>query len=99
MSDATELDDLDALLTSPGWARFSAHLIAEWGPAGQRYQQAVKLAASKAGDDAVHQLRAVLFAQDELAKLLMWPAEQLSKLRMRGTGPMSLSDSRRGTGL
>ena len=99
MPDATELDDLDALLTLPGWARFSAHLVAEWGPAGQRYQQAVKLAASKVGDDAVHQLRGVLFAQEEIARLLMWPQERLSQLRSRGTGTALPVDSRRGAGL
>ena len=99
MPTPTDLDDLDALLTSPGWARFSAHLVAEWGPAGQRYQQAVKLAASKAGDDAVHQLRAVLFAQEEIAKLLMWPGECLSRGRARAVGTGGVPDSRRGMGL
>ena len=96
MTDATELDDLDGI-GGPFWARFKAHAITEWGPAGQRYQQAVKQAASK-GDDSIHALRMVLFAQEEIGKLLQWPEERIAQIKGQAA-LVGLPSSRRGVGL
>ena len=99
MATSVELDDLDALICLPGFQRFLDHVGYEWGPAGERFQRAVKQAAEKSGDDAVHALKMVLFAQTEIRTLLGWPAERLQQLRSQGRMVAEAGASRRGAGL
>lgn len=93
MSDIT--DDLDALINLPGYQRFHAHVVEEWGPAGKRFQQSVFAAADS--PDATAKLREVIFAQQEIGKLMAWPQEVLSRAKADAVGPAP--GSRRGIGL
>ncbi len=102
--DSTELDELESGLTSGFWQRVSQHVEREWGPAGERYQQAIAqaIASGKDADDAVHALRMMVFAQKEIARLLKWPEERVAAIRSR-IHPLDewdkINPSRRGRGL
>ena len=98
MADANELDDLDGLLTHPGYQRLMTYAGHEWGPAGARFQQAVQMAAAKPDTEATAFLRCILFAQTEIKRLLEHPAERVSQLRNKAAVVPS-GPSRRGTGL
>jgi hypothetical protein len=86
-----EREDLEALVQSPGWARFIAHLNDEWGAAAyaRKIEQAVSSipASAQAGDQAretVFQITAVRFALQNLSK---WPLERVQRVReMSRTG-------------
>lgn len=97
MSD-NDLENLSDLLNSEGWRWFSEHVTKEWGPAGLRYQQAVRDAAKDA--NAVVELQKVLHTQEQVIVLMKAPRERLEHLKngrelaMRGP-----SISRRGPGL
>lgn len=76
MADVTEFEDLDALLTSAGWARFERFVADQWGTSecggGIRFQQAVMTAAREPLDaDATSKLRQVCVAQREIQNLLI----------------------------
>lgn len=98
MSDARELDDLDGLITHPGFQRLMAYAAQEWGPAGQRFQQAVEKAAQKPDAESSEFLRCIIFTQKELKRLLVWPSERVASIKGQAAvthgGP-----SRRGAGL
>lgn len=84
------LDDLEALtdgLSSPFWAQFQTHVTREWGPAGLRYQQAVREAASK--PEAVVELQKILFAQEQILILMRWPSEKRNQLLAKGMQEMA----------
>lgn len=76
-----ELDDLMAGLTSPFWAWFQQYVTHEWGPAGLRYQQAVRSAAES--PNAVIELQKVLYAQEQLLSLMRHPSEKLNLMRQQ----------------
>lgn len=80
MTDAHELDDLEALLQSPGYQRLMAYAANEWGPAGKRFQDAVMKAAEKPDAEATAFLRCVVFAKAEFERFFRWPHERVSQL-------------------
>lgn len=97
MTDA----DLEALrdgLSSHFWKLVTAHGSREWGPAGLRYQQAVKDAAES--PNAVIELQKVLAAQSAVLNLLSWPVEQFTaaKQQLKEAAQSSIG-SRRGPGM
>lgn len=99
MTDHTEQDELESGLTSGFWMRFREHCEQEWGPAGERYQAAIKQAISGPSGveaDAVHRLKMITFAQAELAKLLQWPVERVAQLKRHTKEAAAVSVSRRG---
>lgn len=99
----TELDELTTLqdgLTSPFWLAFKAHADKEWGTGGVRFQQAVTQAATKGDAESVAYLRMVVLTQQEVARLLAWPAERVSQMKTQALASMGgLVGSRRGPGL
>lgn len=100
MTDHAEQDDLDSGVTGAFWQRFTDHARQEWGPAGERYQQAVKKALEgKSETDAIAYLRMVVFAQSEIATLLRWPLERVSALKHATQRAVMEPGSRRGPGL
>jgi hypothetical protein len=89
-------------LASPFWALFRTHAEAEWGQGGNRFALAVKQAAEKQGVDAVQYLRMVLFAQQEIQRLLQWPVEMAAQAKHTapdGGFVRAMLGSRRGPGL
>ena len=103
MSDPTELDELEAGVTSGFFARLKAFVEREWGPAGETYQQAVRKAISGplgSEEESVHRLKNIAFAQAEIQRLLQWPQERISHLKTRtAADARSGGLSRRGPGL
>lgn len=93
---SNELETLIDGIEGPFWALFSAHVTAEWGPSGLRYQQAVREAAASA--DAVVALQKVLHTQEAILHIMRWPADRASALKQqqaRTEAPVT----RRGPGL
>ena len=102
MSTPTTVTDLEALadgLASPFWTLFAEHVTREWGPAGLRYQQAVRNAAKD--PQAVIELQKVLHTQEQLLLLMQWPHDRLTTLRDKARASLSRpqNPSRRGPGM
>lgn len=97
-----EQEDLDALLRSPGWARFVAYAAQEWGSdegGGARYRAGAKAAIDGLDDvTALAKLRQVMVAQREIQRLFAWVGERVEHLKKTTPSPESdaLPMSRRG---
>jgi hypothetical protein len=75
----SETEDLDALLRSPGWLRFSRHAEVEWH---EKFADKVKSAIGDTDDAAaLAKLRQVTVAKDSIERLLRWPKDRLSELQ------------------
>jgi len=103
VTDPSELAELESLVTSGGWQRLQHHFDAEWGLAGQSYQEAIKRAiGGPVGSEAesVQRLKCVTFAQDAIARFMRWPAERVAQIRGQHERVVaSGGGSRRGPGL
>ena len=99
MSEQPTLETLSDGLSSPFWAWFSDYVTREWGPAGLRYQQAVREASQS--PQAVVELQKVLHAQEAIYALMRHPAEKLNSLRDQKRSEIRIQHglSRRGPGL
>lgn len=102
-SDPAELDELESLLTSGAWQRVVQHYEHEWGPGGATYQDAVKRAVSGpvgSEAEAVHRLKNVTYAQQEIARFIQWPSDRVSVLKkLKESALLAGGPSRRGPGL
>jgi hypothetical protein len=86
-----EREDLEALVQSPGWARFIAHLNDEWGAAAYARKMEQAVAAIAAGPYALDQARDTVFQITGVRKAMQviskWPLERLERVReMSRTG-------------
>lgn len=93
MSESTERQELEELIQMPGWSRLRAYAETEWqGQLGDKLAQAVG-----ATDDALalQQLRQILVAKREIARLLQWPVDRVAALK-RAEPPAIAGSSRRG---
>lgn len=98
MSDRThEREALEEGISTEFWKLFGEHVTYEWGPAGIRYQQAVRAAAES--QTAVVELQKILYAQEQIRLLMLWAAERVSHLKQEMRHPAEVSMSRRGHGL
>jgi hypothetical protein len=81
MSEPTEREDLEQLLTSPGWLRFTDYAKREWGPVGygRKLKQAVSQAIEHKQDAAVAVQR-VDAVNDEINALLSYPNHRINEL-------------------
>lgn len=96
----TEHEDLDALLSSPGWERFKAYVKSEWGPEGVQFTRALAQAADVVDDPlAMARFRQVLVAQKACQGVLDWLPARVAHLKATAlpTGSDALPMSRRGT--
>ena len=103
MTDPTELDELESLLTSGAFQRLKAHYDREWGAGGQTYQEAIKRAVQGpigSEAEAVQRLKCVTYAQQEIARFIQWPSERVATLKkLQASAGMVAGPSRRGPGL
>ena len=95
MDDTAELDDLDHLTHSPGWARFVAMVEQQWGRTSDRFFEAVEKAAKGDNPHAQDHLRQILAAQREIAAVMQMPANRLKLLKQPQL--VTVGQSRRGT--
>lgn len=81
MSEPTDREDLEQLVTSPGWLRLMAFAKKQWGPEGYgvRVKQAIAHAIAQK-DDIAHAVQRVDAANDEINRLLSWPQERIREL-------------------
>jgi hypothetical protein len=84
VSDAQEREDLEALLSSPGWLRFLNHSRQTW--AGDGYARKIKLAIKDAMEkhqNVAEAVQRVDAANDEVNALLTWPKDRVQGLLQR----------------
>lgn len=82
MAENTELEDLDHLINSPGWARFVDAVDKQWGAAGDRYASAITNAARIGADaDAMAQLRQIIAAQREIQAVMSYIPNRVKLLK------------------
>lgn len=103
-----EADALEHLVASDGWRRFCAHLDAEWGAGGQRFEALLEQFADSREPDAMvlRQIQQVAVARREILRLRDWPAMRVrhlaaapSDMSPRAALPRTLAgQSRRGGG-
>lgn len=81
MVEASEREDFEELLKSPGWQRFVGYARKQWGPEGYgvRIKRAIGEAKS-AGIDLAEAVARVDAANDEINKLLSYPKERAEAL-------------------
>lgn len=97
--DEPTREQLSDWITSPTTEWFFDYVQKEWGPAGLRYQQAVREASQSV--NAVVDLQKVLYAQESLLALIRHPANVLNVKRQKAEAAARLefASSRRGPGL
>ena len=95
--NAEHADALEALLASVGWRVFYEHVMAEWS-ASACWRRAVKEIGFGASDIAsgVEIMGKVSYTNEEVGKLMRWPADELARLRRAEQQPEA-SIGRRGT--
>jgi hypothetical protein len=98
--DATEYEDLDALVRSSGWQRFKAYTAEQWGTpsagGGSGFQLAVRASAAEHADaDAIAKLRQVVAAQREIQGLITEFEKRVEQVRPQEQR-LSAVGSRRG---
>lgn len=89
-------DALEALIGSQGWRDFLAYAGEQWGP--KAYANKLKAAVSHArsvGKDASQAIELVDAANDAVADLMRWPADEIGRLKRSEHVP-ELTMSRRG---
>lgn len=97
MSDTTELNDLQSLVECPGWPRLKQRLMTEWGPAGNRYVQALERVANDPDPgQAAQNMRMVIWVRKEIEGFFMGIEGRLSTLKAKDK-PVEPSMSRRGS--
>lgn len=99
MAENAELEDLDQLVTCPGWGRFLKMVDQQWGAAGERYTQAITNAARIGADaDAMSQLRQIVAAQREIQTVMQMIPNRLHRLKQvkQAQSVPELAGSRRG---
>ena len=89
---AEHADALEALLASAGWRVFYEHVLAEWS-ASACWRRAVVPTASVSD---VNMMAKVVYTNEEVGKLMRWPADELARLRRAEQQPET-SLGRRGT--
>lgn len=81
-----ELEDLEALIDSPGWARFRAIADREWGAVAyrQKIQQLLQRVGAGEVENAAHLVMQLEVAAREVEKLFVFVEERIKFLRHGG---------------
>lgn len=85
-SENLELEELEALLASPGWARFNAYVEKEYGAVGyrQKAQKVLTGVSIEKQSEAATLLLQLESSTREIERLMAWVRERVSKLRAGG---------------
>jgi len=94
MAENSELEDLEQLVSLPGWARFVEMVDRQWGTAGDRYKDAIVTAARGEDANAISQLRQIIAAQREIQLVMGIPDYRIKQLAK--PEPALVGQSRRG---
>lgn len=97
MADLTdELDDLETLLSSPGWGRVQAAFQTEWGRSGTRYLDLLeKMANTQDRTTAADEMQRVIWVRKELETFFQSITARLQQLKHARQTP-DAAQSRRG---
>ena len=90
---AEHADALEALLASAGWRVFHEHAMAEWS-ASACWRRTTQI--SPTGIPPAFDMAKVAYTNEEVGKLMRWPADELARLRRAEQQPEA-SIGRRGT--
>jgi hypothetical protein len=81
MSEPNEREDLEALMSNPGFLRLLTHARSQW--AGDGYAQKIKLAirhATEKNENVAEAVQRVDAANDEVNAILSWPKARVQSL-------------------
>jgi hypothetical protein len=96
MTDRNELEDLDALVQSPGWLRVLTLFEAQWGRSGQRYCDVLEKMANSTDRMAVaDDLQRVIWVRKELELFMRGVEARVAELRNKSAS-QGVGSSRRG---
>lgn len=76
---ASEREDLQELLSIPGWQRFVTHMLNEYAD-GPGYRARMKMALSKDLPEALLTERMAI----EIERVLIWPSRRLEEVEGEG---------------
>ena len=96
MSENSELEDLEQLVSMAGWGRFAGMVDEQWGGNGHRYKDAIVAAARGDDANAISQLRQIIAAQREIQLVMGMVAHRIKTLKLHAAGAPALALSRRG---
>ncbi len=77
----TEKEDLDALLTHPGWLRVDRYAREYWS--GQISEMVAHAANDRDDTQALNKLRQIVAAKRAVESLLAWPKERIGQMERR----------------
>jgi hypothetical protein len=87
---------LEDLQKHPGWRLFREHVDQEWGPRGARYMSELEKALDLSDpQSAASQARQIVSARKVVDGLMVWPSEEVQRLKRAEQKP-ELTMSRRG---
>lgn len=95
MAENPELEDLDQLVNSAGWRRFTDMVEQQWGRGGDRFIDAVTNAAKGENQHAQDHLRQIIAAQREIQAVMALVPNRV-KLLKGSEQPQLVGASRRG---
>lgn len=96
MAENTELEDLDHLVHSPGWQRFTAMVEKEWGYASDRYIRGISDAARADNQHGMDHLRQMIACQREIQHVMQMIPLRLKALQGAEKPELAVVGSRRG---
>ena len=92
MTDATELEDLEALILSPGWKRVEQRFYEQWGRAGSRYLDLLEKLANNVDRVAVaDEIQRVIWVRKELELFFRGIESRVQELRNRKKPELTMS--------
>lgn len=93
-TDADELDDLEAVVLSPGWRRIEARFQEQWGRSGSRYLDLLeKMANAQDRAQVADEIQRVIWVRKELELFFNGILTRVTELKNRKA---PVSGSRRG---
>ena len=93
-ADNRELEDLEQLVSCPGWGRFATMVDDEWGRASDKFHDAVTNAARGDNPMAADHLRQIIAAQREIQGVMAKVPNRIKLLK--GPQLVTAGQSRRG---
>lgn len=96
MAENLELEELDQLVRSPGWARFRAMVDAQWGPSSEWFLGELDKVLGSDDARSTEHFRQIRAAQREIQKVLQLVPHRLELLTRPTPSSDTSAGSRRG---
>mgnify|MGYP001617867606 FL=1 len=95
-AENTELEDLEQLVSMPGWGRFIAMVDEQWSRSSDKFYDAVTAAAKGDNPHAADHLRQILASQREIQGVMALVVNRIKLLKTPQLVSIGAPLSRRG---